>query len=63
MTIDELMKENTDVLHRMKEEDEANSVRRQAHEWWNWDIPPRDPTAVALYIRDNPTEFRGVVPM
>lgn len=56
------MKENTDALPRMEEED-LDNVRKQAHEWWNWDITPQDPTAVANYIHDHPTEFRGVVPM
>ena len=32
MTLEELMKENADVLHRMKEEDDRFDVRRLAHE-------------------------------
>lgn len=39
-------------------------IRIYAHEYWNWDIiPPMDYlSAVAQYIHDHPTEFRGVIP-
>mgnify|MGYP006936014241 CR=1 FL=1 len=39
-------------------------IRIYAHEYWNWDIiPPMEYlSAVAQYIHDHPTEFRGVIP-
>lgn len=47
----------------MKEEDEPTAIRRMAHDWWNWDIPPREGYAQQVhdYIRDHPNEFRGAV--
>ena len=64
MTLDELMKENVDVLRRMKEEDDRYDVRRLAHEWWNWDImPPVDYWAQVLqYVSLHPDEFKGAGP-
>ena len=65
MTIDELMKENADVLIRMKEEDDRFDVRRLAHEYWNWDIIPQSVEyykQVFGYIRNHPEEFKGAVP-
>lgn len=64
MTLDELMKENADVLHRMKEEDDRYDIRRLAHEYWNWDIlPPKEyALAVSGYIVEHPEEFRGAGP-
>ena len=63
MSLEELMKENQDVLQRMKEEDEPTAIQRMAHEWWNWDIQPREGYAQQVhdYIRDHPNEFRGAV--
>ena len=65
MTLDELMKENADVLRRMKEEDDRYDVRRLAHEYWDLNImpPPEYYYNVGEYIRCHPEEFRGVVPM
>jgi hypothetical protein len=64
MTIDELMKENADVLQRMKEEDDRFDARRLAHEWWNWDITPPAgyAHAVSEYIAKHPEEFKGAGP-
>ena len=59
MTLDDLLEENTEVLRRMKEEDD---IARQAFDYWNWDKEPRDPAAVAQYIREHPNDFRGAVP-
>ena len=49
MMLDELMKENADILRRMKEEDDRFDVRRLAHEYWNWDIVP--PCRILLQCR------------
>ena len=65
MTIDELMKENADILRRMKEEDDRLDVRRLAHEYWNWDIIPQSVEyyqQVFNYIRNHPEEFKGAGP-
>lgn len=64
MTLDELMKENADILRRMKEEDDRFDVRRLAHEWWNWDItPPAEYYYnVGEYIKCHPEEFKGAGP-
>lgn len=61
MTLDELLEENADVLRRMKEEDDPNSVRRQSHNWWNWDIMPLS-DSVRAYILNHPEEFKGAGP-
>lgn len=64
MTIEELMKENADILRRMKDEDDRYDVRRLAHEWWNWDIipPAEDFHKVREYIQCHPDEFKGASP-
>ena len=64
MMLDELMKENADVLHRMKEEDDRFDVRRLAHEYWNLDImPPAEYYYnVGEYIKCHPEEFKGAGP-
>lgn len=64
MTIDELMKENADVLRRMKEEDDRFDVRRLAHEWWYWDITPpaKYYSEVSEYIKCHHEEFKGAGP-
>ena len=65
MTLDELMKENADILRRMKEEDDRLDVRRLAHEYWNWDIIPQSVEyyqQVFNYIRNHPEEFKGAGP-
>ena len=65
MTLEELMKENADILRRMKEEDDRYAIRRLAHEWWNLDIvPPKEyHYAVSEYFKNHQEEFRGAVPM
>ena len=65
MTIDELLKENADILTRMKEEDDRFAVRRLAHEYWNWDIIYSSIDyyqEVFAYIRNHPEEFKGAGP-
>ena len=64
MTLDELMKENADVLQRMKEEDDRFDVRRLAHEYWNWGImlPMGYAHVVNEYIVKHPEEFKGAGP-
>lgn len=64
MSLDELLKENQDVLRRMKEEDDPHSIRRMAHDWWNWDIAPPEQYVQAVhdYIHEHDDEFRGAVP-
>lgn len=64
MTLDELMKENADVLRRMKEEDDRFDIRRLAHEWWYWDITPPAEYIYKMgeYIKCHPEEFKGAGP-
>ena len=64
MTIDELMRENADILTRMKEEDDRFAVRRLAHEYWTWGIMPPSEYyyKVGEYIRCHPEEFKGAGP-
>ena len=64
MMIEELMKENADILRRMKEEDDRFDVRRLAHEYWNWGImPPAEYYYnVGKYIKCHPEEFKGAGP-
>ena len=67
MTIDELLKENEDVLIRMKNEggpDPDWIIRKIAFDCWNFDtpIPTEYISQVIEYIRNHPQEFRGLVP-
>ena len=64
MTLDELMKENADVLRRMKEEDDRFDIRRLAHEYWNLGItlPMGYAHVINEYIVKHPKEFKGAGP-
>lgn len=62
MMLEELLMENTDILQRMKEEDDRFAVRRLAHEYAVWGIAPAAEyhDTVMQYITAHPEEFRRV---
>lgn len=74
MTIDELMKENQEILVRMKEENwdtmkfilelQNDAIRLMAYKYWNLNImpPPAYYYRVGEYIKCHPEEFKGAGP-